>query len=270
MKKIIIIITLLYLINDCYSQDIIFFKNRNVAYTKIIEVSERDISYKDFNDQQGATFVVSVNRIDSIKWQNGKITKYILPKYIFVKERGSEFSIEEGNSYQLNGDALAYSNSSGYRISNPVYTTNLSFVYLYRFDPTFSLGASVGFEYSDWDQREDGIYGITRFYNSYHIPLLARLKIDFLRKQKHTPYFVLDVGYNFLVGTSYTWKHRENSYKIGGFNISPSIGGDFRFRDNSTIYFHIGYYLHGNKDSDRHSERNLIHSIAIRLGYKFR
>ncbi len=55
------------------SQDFIFKKNREVLRVKIIEVGTSEISFKDYDDPEGPTFVVEKERVSKIEFENGDV-----------------------------------------------------------------------------------------------------------------------------------------------------------------------------------------------------
>ena len=59
-----------------FSQDVITTKSGESIKTKIIEVTEETVSYKKYNDQQGATFVLKKDKIKTIEWENGDVDEY--------------------------------------------------------------------------------------------------------------------------------------------------------------------------------------------------
>jgi len=58
------------------SQDVITTKSGESIQAKIIEVSEENISYKKYHDQQGATFILKTDKIKTIAWENGDVDEY--------------------------------------------------------------------------------------------------------------------------------------------------------------------------------------------------
>jgi hypothetical protein len=58
------------------SQDVITTKSGESIQAKIIEVSDENVSYKKYHDQQGATFILKTEKIKSIAWENGDVDEY--------------------------------------------------------------------------------------------------------------------------------------------------------------------------------------------------
>ena len=76
MKKIIkptlqFCIAALFLINICYSQDIIVLKNGDEIKSKVLEVSTNQVKYKKWGNQEGPTYSSIKSDIFMIKYSNG-------------------------------------------------------------------------------------------------------------------------------------------------------------------------------------------------------
>ena len=75
MRKLIVI--LVCCVNfTAFSQDVITTKSGEIIQAKIIEVTENDILYKRYHDQQGATFILKTEKIKTISWENGMVDEY--------------------------------------------------------------------------------------------------------------------------------------------------------------------------------------------------
>ena len=117
MKKILLIGITAFFVRTGFSQDVIITKTGESIRAKIIEVTDENISYKKYNDQQGATFVLKKDKIKVISWENGDVDDYekILPEqnvkedislgevsnnlpYI-VNRKGKTFYLENGEIY---------------------------------------------------------------------------------------------------------------------------------------------------------------------------
>jgi len=59
-----------------FAQDVIITRSGEQIRAKIIEVTENNISYKKFHDQEGATFVIKTDKIKIISWENGDVDDY--------------------------------------------------------------------------------------------------------------------------------------------------------------------------------------------------
>ena len=59
-----------------YTQDTITLRNRNIIESKVIEISNENIRYVKYNNLEGPVYVLPVNEIRTITFQNGEIINY--------------------------------------------------------------------------------------------------------------------------------------------------------------------------------------------------
>ena len=77
MKRLSIICALASIaVTSLVAQDIIVTKDAKKIEAKITEVSKSEIKYKEFDYQDGPTFTLSVEEINSIIYANGKVALY--------------------------------------------------------------------------------------------------------------------------------------------------------------------------------------------------
>ena len=76
MKHIILIACALIASVRLAAQDIIVTKDAQKIEAKITEVSKSEIKYKDWDNQDGPTFILDVTDISSIIYSNGKVTVF--------------------------------------------------------------------------------------------------------------------------------------------------------------------------------------------------
>jgi hypothetical protein len=119
MKKIIFTTAVLFIEMTAFSQDIIVTKTNEQIRAKIIEVTDDNISYKKYHDQEGATFVLKTDKIKLISWENGDVDDYekkILKeeepvkqeaevaeevvKLPFINKKGNTFYLDNGLVYK--------------------------------------------------------------------------------------------------------------------------------------------------------------------------
>jgi hypothetical protein len=74
MKKLLFLLAFVAL--KVSAQDILTFKNGDVQYVKIIEVSPTEVRYKMFNNLEGPFFIERRSNLHSVKYQNGEIQKF--------------------------------------------------------------------------------------------------------------------------------------------------------------------------------------------------
>ena len=74
--KLFLCTTLLMLTLFTFAQDVIVTTDSKKIEAKILEVSKYEIKYKDADNLEGPTFILSVNDINSIVYSNGKVVLY--------------------------------------------------------------------------------------------------------------------------------------------------------------------------------------------------
>lgn len=60
-------------VNVAQSQDYLYLLNSDTIKSKVLEVNENDVKYKDFEYPDGPVYTINKSRIDKIIYQNGKV-----------------------------------------------------------------------------------------------------------------------------------------------------------------------------------------------------
>ena len=60
-------------VNVAQSQDYLYLINSDTIKSKVLEVNENDVKYKDFENPDGPVYTINKSRIDKIIYQNGKV-----------------------------------------------------------------------------------------------------------------------------------------------------------------------------------------------------
>jgi hypothetical protein len=279
MKSIIIrFLTVILFVQAGYAQDIIFFRDRTTVNAMITGLSERNISYKKYENQQGVLYSTPISKIDSIKWESGEVTAYLSFKDA-TKKKGYKVGVEFGIRKELKKTPYLVFDE----YVTPVISSFIGIPNMYRFNPYIALGGVIGLDYSYWYEPlypflYSGSVSSELYYDliklekiqTFHIPLSIRTKVNFT-KSGISPYFLLDCGYSFMIAP-----HSPHFYrKKNGLNVNASIGFDVSYKKNMTVYVHAGYYLHQNivyndfihAGNSEYSES--IHSFSLNIGYKF-
>lgn len=116
MKRIVFISLLICLLflnkTVVFGQDVIVLHSGDSIHAKVLEVTDKDISYKKFNYQDGPTLILEVKKIKLISWQTGEIqyfttsdeNAYILPDTIrqnlpfIIDKSKSELILDNGKT----------------------------------------------------------------------------------------------------------------------------------------------------------------------------
>jgi len=84
MKKIIFtILTSIFTMSFCFSQDIITKKTSEDIQAKVLEVTATEIKFKKFDNQNGPTFTILKSEVLMVRYENGT-------KDIFTEEKKNE------------------------------------------------------------------------------------------------------------------------------------------------------------------------------------
>ena len=71
MKKISLTFFFVIIALFCFAQDIIVTTDARRIEAKVLEVSESEVKYKETDNLEGPTFIISTNNISSIVYANG-------------------------------------------------------------------------------------------------------------------------------------------------------------------------------------------------------
>ena len=71
MKRFILSIVALAITSVCFAQDIIVQKDGNTIPAKVIKVTQSEVEYKKFNNQDGPTYTISIKDLLCINYENG-------------------------------------------------------------------------------------------------------------------------------------------------------------------------------------------------------
>ena len=103
----------------CFAQDIIVTTDARKIEAKIMEVSETEVKYKEIDNLDGPTFIISTNNISSIIYANGKVSLYQQSS----TEGRIQGDMEPGESYITRlGDTYTY---KGYVMKGDAYANFL-------------------------------------------------------------------------------------------------------------------------------------------------
>ena len=83
-----------------FSQDVIVTKTGEQIRAKIIEITDENVMYKNYNNQEDATFIIKTDTIKIILWENGDVDDY-------DKKPHKEDEINNNNT-EIKGDLLPY------------------------------------------------------------------------------------------------------------------------------------------------------------------
>lgn len=108
MKKIVFLILLMLHSILCVGQDIIVKKNTDEIQAKVLEVGLTEIKYKNWNNQEGPTYVINKSEVFMVKYANGdkeSYADYAVPEESIVS---SEQPSSNMPHYWYNGKAKSF------------------------------------------------------------------------------------------------------------------------------------------------------------------
>lgn len=96
MKKILFFLVALAFTNICFAQDVIVKKDGSTILAKVLKITETDVEYKAYDNQDGPTRVVSISSLQGINYQNGqKETFSTRNSGIVTNETATQFSNDQ-------------------------------------------------------------------------------------------------------------------------------------------------------------------------------
>lgn len=229
MKKILILI--LIISNTAFAQDIIVKKNGEEVKSKIIEITNSEIKFKDFDFQDGPTRNISVNEVFMIIYENGKRETFNNEETVSEKSSSTQVSSKKykgdyfmagvgwGNSYGGNGVRAQLRRSIG---ENSGYGFHAGVGYYPDAPVLASLGAKY-FPYRDlYVNAQFGLVGYDYDYDSYRYDE------------------GLMFGPSILVGGDWTWGDKI------GFGFNAGIGGTYNisnYGDDLLLAADLGFIV---------------------------
>lgn len=90
---------MLFAVTNTFAQDIITKKNGEEIQAKVLNVSDKDINYIKWTNQNGPTYTISVSEVFMIKYENGE-------KDVFNKETSSTSLVETSTETTFSQSAV--------------------------------------------------------------------------------------------------------------------------------------------------------------------
>lgn len=72
MKKILLFLVALAFTGICSAQDVIIKKDGSTILAKVLKITETEVEYKNFDNQDGPTRSISISNLQGINYQNGQ------------------------------------------------------------------------------------------------------------------------------------------------------------------------------------------------------
>lgn len=122
MKKILLSVFLLFLFAfSGFSQDVITKSNGDEILAKILEVTQNDVKYRKFDQQNGPIFTISKAELLMVKYENGS-------KDVFNSQNKKNFDKSDSEALELKAREDAKMNYRGQK-SGAGWTAAATFVF---------------------------------------------------------------------------------------------------------------------------------------------
>lgn len=98
MKRFLFSLVALVVTNVCFAQDIIVQKYGSTIQAKVLKVSQSEVEYKKFSNQNGPTYTISTRDLQCINYENGTKDTFVSPNYnpnIVTNETATQFSNDQ-------------------------------------------------------------------------------------------------------------------------------------------------------------------------------
>lgn len=98
MKRFLLSLVALVIAGVCFAQDIIVQKDGSTIQAKVVKVTQSEVEYKKFNNQNGPTYTISTKDLQCINYQNGTKDTFVSPNYdpnIVTNETVTQFSNDQ-------------------------------------------------------------------------------------------------------------------------------------------------------------------------------
>ena len=105
-RLLLLFITSMIFVSSVFAQDIIITKNAEKIDAKILEVSKSEIKYKESDNLDGPTFIITTDEIISIIYANGMVINYEHDINNIKGTNTTELLGRSGNTYFYDGKSM--------------------------------------------------------------------------------------------------------------------------------------------------------------------
>lgn len=98
MKRFLLSLVAIVITSLCFAQDIIVQKNGSTIQAKVLKVSQSEVEYKKFSNQNGPTYTISTKDLQCINYENGTKDTFVSANYnpsIVTNETATQFSNDQ-------------------------------------------------------------------------------------------------------------------------------------------------------------------------------
>lgn len=150
LLSFIVCLTLCATTLNSFSQDVIILSDGNEIEVKITKVSNTDIEYKKWNNQDGPTYVEKTSNIFLIKYQNGE-------KEMFTTAKECAKSVTPYKPFI--GINAGFGITSGYWSGSAYFSAKGGIDLAFPIGSKFALGPYLSAGYDGYDETVIGDFG---------------------------------------------------------------------------------------------------------------
>ena len=233
MKRFLLFALSIMLTSALKAQDTIVLRDASEIQAKVTSVTQSEVTYKRWSNQEGPTYTIDKSKIFYIKYQNGE-----------------KDVMSMGTSMSSRSKTVTPIKFQGFATIGTIFTAEgagptLDITFGTKIYEHFYIGVETGFYtcftpyeyYSGWD-----IYSGTAF--EAYVPLGVNLKGYFTRGRKVNPYINCSLGGFFgvadLGGLNGFHCQVGLGLDIKRFNISMGYGGLVKYGTASMGYLKLG------------------------------
>ena len=217
------------------AQDTIVLRDASEIQAKVTAVTQSEVTYKRWSNQEGPTYTIDKSKIFYIKYQNGE--KDVMSMETSMSSRSKTVTPIKFQGFATIGTIFTAEGAG----------PTLDITFGTKIYEHFYIGVETGFytcfttPYEDY--YYDGTYSWGTFFEAY-VPLGVNLKGYFTRGRKVNPYINCSLGGFFGVADLGGWNGFHCQVGLGldikRFNISMGYGGLVKYGTASMGYLKLG------------------------------
>ena len=95
MKRFLLSLVALLITSVCFAQDVIVKKDGSTIQAKVLKVTQSEVEYKKFDNQNGPTYTIATKDLQSINYENGSKDIFVSENYnpsIVTNETATQYS----------------------------------------------------------------------------------------------------------------------------------------------------------------------------------
>lgn len=115
MKRFLLFLVALVITSVCFAQDVIVKKDGSTIMAKVLKVTQSEVEYKKFDNQNGPTYTIATKDLQCINYENGSKDTFVSENY-----NPSIVTNETATQYSNDNDLLALYNNQHKKIKKIV------------------------------------------------------------------------------------------------------------------------------------------------------